>query len=435
MEDLREDRPVDLVAALARARSAQPPGPDTPAGGAVRAWPGPPRPLPPAGPADLDLEALLRHSLSAADDSGRLRPASSAGALHPVDAELRVGAGCSLPPGRYGYDPLRHRVHHLGRQPEGTPPGVTAELSVTARRTVSHYGHRAWPLLLLDTGHAAAALFLAARALGTDEPEVRLDGLTESPLATVHVPPPDGRGGPAHQEGGQGPAHQEDGQGRAHQEGGQGPAHQEAGRGRAYQGSGARFLDPPGGPATPAELLARRSTPPPLTGAPSQDALLAVLTTAERAGTGMLREVFPTAARPDRGDLRWCAAVGPPRPALMALSDDGTTLRRHAAGEARPTLAAWAAGQAWIADAGAVLLAHGCPADADAAHIRGTHLRAGFAVHLAHVTALRLGLAARPVGSWQQADLGAALGARPGRDWVVHGLALGTRHADEENTT
>jgi hypothetical protein len=119
----------------------------------------------------------------------------------------------------------------------------------------------------------------------------------------------------------------------------------------------------------------------------------------------------------------------------MALSDDGTTLRRHAAGEARPTLAAWAAGQAWIADAGAVLLAHGCPADADAAHIRRTHLRAGFAVHLAHVTALRHGLAARPVGSWQQADLGAALGARPGRDWVVHGLALGTRHADEENTT
>ena len=408
MADLREDRPVDLVAALARARSPRPPGPDTPAGGAVRAWPGPPRPLPPAGPADLDLEALLRYSLAAADDSARLRPVSSAGALHPVDAELSVGAGCSLPPGRYGYDPLRHRVHRLGRQPEGTPPGVTAELSVTARRTLSHYGHRAWPLLLLDTGHAAAALFLAARALGTDQPGVRLDGLTESPLAAVHVPPPGGRGGPAHQEGG---------------------------RGRAHPDGGARILDPPGGPATPAELLARRSTPPPLPGAPSQDALLAVLATAERAGTGAPREVLTTTARPGGGDPRWCAAVGPPRPALMALSADGATLRRHAAGEARPTLAAWAAGQAWIADAGAVLLAHGCPADADAAHIRRAHLRAGFAVHLAHITALRHGLAARPVGSWQQADLGAALGAAPGRDWIVHGLALGTRPADEENTT
>ncbi|MFF5516328.1 SagB/ThcOx family dehydrogenase [Streptomyces coeruleorubidus] len=408
MEELLEDRPVDLVAALARARSPEPPGPDTPAGGAVRAWPGPPRPLPPADPADLDLGTLLRHSLCAADDSGRLRPVSSAGALHPVDAELHVGPGCSLPPGRYGYDPLRHRVHHLGPQPESTPPGVTAELSVTARRTISHYGHRAWPLLLLDTGHAAAALFLAARALGTHEPEVRLDGLAESPLAAVHVPPPGGRGGPAHQEGGWGQAHQE---------------------------GGARVLDPPGGPATPGELLARRSTPPPLPGAPSQDALLAVLTTAQRAGTGTLREVVTTAARPGGGDLSWCAAVGPPRPALMALSADGTTLRRHAAGEARPTLAAWAAGQAWVADAGAVLLAHGCPAAADAAHIRRAHLLAGFAVHLAHVTALRHGLAARPVGSWQQADLGAALGAAPGRDWVVHALALGTRHADEENTT
>ncbi|MEU1850912.1 SagB/ThcOx family dehydrogenase [Streptomyces sp. NPDC019990] len=382
MEELREDSPVDLAAALARARSPEPPGPDTPAQGAARAWPGPSRPLPSAGPADLDLGSLLRYSLAAGDDSGRLRPVSSAGALHPVDTELVVGAGCCLPPGRYGYDPLRHRVHHLGRQPANTPPGVTAELSVTARRTASHYGHRAWPLLLLDTGHAAAALFLAARALGTDEPGVVMDGLAESPLAAVHIPPPGGRG-PVHPDG------------------------------------GAHVPDPPGGPPGPAELLARRSTPPPMPGAPPQDALRAVLTTAAGAGSG---------------DLRWCAALGPPRPALVALSADRTTLRRHAAGEARPTLAAWAAGQAWIADAGAVLLAHGCPSDADAAHIRRAHLRAGFAVHLAHVTALRHGLAARPIGSWQQADLGAALKGAPGRDWVVHGLALGTRHAEEENT-
>ncbi|MDT0610428.1 nitroreductase family protein [Streptomyces lancefieldiae] len=383
MEQPREDRPVDLVAALARARSPEHPGPDTPAGTAVRTWPGPPLPIPPAGPADLDVQALLRLALAASDDSGRLRPAPSAGALHPVDTELLVGTGCSLPPGRYGYDPLRHRVHRLGGQPDGTPPGVVVELSVTARRTASHYGHRAWPLLLLDTGHAAAALFLAARALGVRYPRVSLDGLAERPLAAVHVPPPDGPG-------------------------------------PAYPAGSARVPEPSGGPPTPAELLARRSTPPPLPGAPSQDALRAVLTTAERASTV---------------DLRWCAAVGPPRPGLVRSAADGTTLRRYAAGDSRPTLAAWAAGQAWIAKAGAVLLAHGCPTDADAPHIRRAHLRAGFAVHLAHVTARRHGLAARPVGSWQQADLGAALGAAPGRDWVVHALALGTRHADEENTT
>ncbi|WP_258199040.1 SagB/ThcOx family dehydrogenase [Streptomyces sp. A244] len=383
MEHAREDRPPDLVAALARARTPERPCPGTPAGGAVRAWPGPPTAFPKAGPEDLDVQLLLRLSLAASDGSGRLRPAPSAGALHPVDTELAIGAGCSLPPGRYGYDPLRHRVHRLGRHPDGTPPGVTARLSVTARRTVSHYGHRARPLLLLDTGHTAAALYLAARALGVSEPDVRLDGRAESPLAAVHIPPP-GRRSPEH------------------------PA------------DGARVPEPPEGRPAAAELLARRSAPPPLPGAPAPDALLAVLTTAARAGTG---------------DLRWCAAVGPPRPGLVEPAADGATLRRLAAGEARPTLAAWAAGQAWIADVGAVLLAVGCPADADAPHIRRAHLRAGFAVHLAHVTARRHGLAARPVGSWQQADLGAALGAAPGRDWVVHALALGTRHADEEKST
>ncbi|WP_407702208.1 nitroreductase family protein [Streptomyces specialis] len=159
---------MDLVTALARARSPEEPGPDTPAGPAVRAWPGPPRPLPRAGPGELDLPALLRLSLAASDRAGRLRPTPSAGALHPVDARLVVGTGCPLPPGRYGYDPLRHRVHYLGPGPGDAPPGATVELSVTPRRTVSHYGHRAWPLMLLDTGHAAAALWLAARALGAD---------------------------------------------------------------------------------------------------------------------------------------------------------------------------------------------------------------------------------------------------------------------------
>ncbi|MFD3333753.1 nitroreductase family protein [Streptomyces sp. NPDC058700] len=428
VEHLDENRPPDLAAALARARSPRLPGPDTPAGAPVPAWSGPPYPLAQGGPTDRLPGTLLRLSLAASDRSGRLRPASSAGALHPVDTVLVVGAGCALPPGRYGYDPLRHRVHHLGRQPDGTPPGVTAELFVTARRTVSHYGHRAWPLLLLDTGHAAAALFLAARALGVDEPELRLDGLdvrggldesdgldTPDPRGGPHVPrvphPPDGLDGYHGHHGHHGP---------------QGlhcpsptplatlhippPLH------RPDTPPGLRPLrDAP----TPEELLARRSDPPPLPGAPDPGALRAVLATAALAGGP---------------ELRWCVAVGPPRPGLVELTADGTTLRRIAAGEARPTLAVWAARQAWIADAGAVLLARGCPADADEAHIRRAHLRAGFAVHLAHLTARRHGLAARPVGSWQQADLGAALGAPPGRDWIVHGLVLGTLHADEENT-
>ncbi|MER6091367.1 SagB/ThcOx family dehydrogenase [Streptomyces bluensis] len=387
MEHAYEDRPVDLVTALARARSPEEPGPDTSPGPAVRAWPGPPRPVPEAGTGELDLQALLRLSLAASDGSGRLRPAPSAGGLHPVDAELVVGPGCPLPPGRYGYDPRRHRVHRLGREPDGTLPGATVELSVTPRRTVSHYGHRAWPLMLLDTGHVAAALWLAARVLGACEPVLRLDGHAEDPLAAVHFALPEWAGevGPL------------EGTYRIRPEG----------------------TRPASGAPTPRELPARRSAPPPLRGTPPQDALRAVLATAVQASAG---------------ELAWCAAVGEPQPGLVELAPDGT-LRRLAAGEARPTLAVWAARQAWIAQAGAVLLAHGCPTDADAPRIRRVHLRAGFAAHLAHVAAVRHGLAARPVGSWQQADLGAALGAAPGRDWIVHGLVLGTTHPDEEKTS
>ncbi|MFD7282490.1 SagB/ThcOx family dehydrogenase [Streptomyces sp. NPDC059862] len=371
--------PVDLVTALARARSHERPGPDTPAGPAVRAWPAPPCALPQAGPGQLDLDRLLRLSLAASNGSGRLRPAPSAGARHPVDAELIVGTGCSLPPGRYGYDPLRHRVHRLGREPDGTQPGATVELSVTPRRTVSHYGHRAWPLMLLDIGHVTAALWLAARVLGIAEPVPSLDGRAEHPLAALHFALP-----------------------------------QESGRVSQPQPA-----SPPMDVPAPRELLGRRSAPPPLTGTPSRDVLRAVLATAVQASAG---------------ELAWCAAVGEPQPELVESAPDGT-LRRLAAGEARPTLAVWAAGQAWLAEAGAVLLAYGCPSDAGPPLIRRAHLRAGFAVHLAQMAAIRHGLAARPVGSWQQADLGAALGGPAGRDWIVHGLALGTTHPDEEKTS
>ncbi|MGW0615608.1 SagB/ThcOx family dehydrogenase [Streptomyces sp. NPDC002788] len=359
---------MDLVTALARARTPEKPGPDTPAGPAVRPWPEPAFPLPDAGPGELDLGVLLRLSLAASDGAGRLRPAPSAGALHPVDARLVVGADCPLPSGRYGYDPLGHRVHRLGPEPDGTPPGVTVELSVTAQRTISHYGHRAWPLLLLDTGHAAAALWLAARSLGVRPTALDLDGLAEDPLAALHFAPPE-------------------------------TAH--------------RAADAP----TPRDLLTRRSAPPPLRGTPPQAALRAVL----------------AAAAANAGELGWCAAVGEPQPQLVESAPDGT-LRRLAAGEARPTLAAWAAGQPWIAETGAVLLGYGCPTNAGAPQIRRAHLRAGFAVHMAHMTAGRHGLAGRPVGAWQQADLGAALGAAPGRDWIVHGLALGTTHSEEETS-
>ncbi|MFP3992648.1 SagB/ThcOx family dehydrogenase, partial [Streptomyces sp. E11-3] len=157
----------------------------------------------------------------------------------------------------------------------------------------------------------------------------------------------------------------------------------------------------------PDAAQARRSARPPLAGVPSPGELAAVLAVAEQPGT------------------RWCLAVGGTHPNLLQLSSNNDELITLARGDARPTLAVWAARQAWLADCGAVLLAYGCPSDAPPARVRHEHLAAGIGVGLAQVTATALGLRSRPVGSWQGADLGAALGGPTDQDWIIHGLALG----------
>ncbi|GAA3004515.1 nitroreductase family protein [Streptomyces fulvorobeus] len=421
-------------AVLARARSGAPPGPDTPAGPFPR-WAGPATPLTPRTAPELD--RVLRRSLAAGRTGaggGRLRAVPSAGGLHPVEAHLLVGACGGLPPGRYAYDAVRHQVHRRGPAP-ATPPGNTlVVLTVTARRTVSHYGHRALPLLLLDAGHAVAALVAAGAcgmSLDTDGALLAAAaGLPEAarwrrtwpgttprhPLAAVAIGPhgEDARAAlvrwAACPPGAAPPPE---------------PGAEDASpvlerTWRALEA--AASTDGPGRWARrdvrtrDAVLRSRRSAPPPLSGAPSPDDLAHVL--ARAAG-----------AAPE--GPRWCVATGGSHPGLLHLGPDATTrphrpvLRTLASGEARPTLAAWAAGQGWIAEAGAVLLAYGCPEDADAPRIRRDHLSAGYAVGHAQLAAWERNLMSRPVGSWQRADLGAALGGPPGRDWIVHGLALG----------
>ncbi|NEE25095.1 nitroreductase, partial [Streptomyces sp. SID7982] len=158
-------------------------------------------------------------------------------------------------------------------------------------------------------------------------------------------------------------------------------------------------------------LLTRRSAPPEdLNSPPEKELLTRILATAER--------VLPEGPA-------WTVARGGATPALYAAAPGRPGLDVRAVGDARPTLAHWAASQQWIGTAGAVLLAHGCPDDASRAIVRSSHLAAGYAVGAAQAHATALGLRSRPIGSWQQADLGAALGDTPGRDWIVHGLALG----------
>ncbi len=390
----------------------------------------------------IDLDRVLRLSLAAPTGTpGRLRSVPSAGALHPVRAHLLLGPGCSLPPGRYAYDPRTHRAHPRGPASADVPRGALVVLTVAASRTVAHYGHRAWPLLLLDTGHAAAALALAASpaldvrvcldadaallsaAAGLPRAPDWQDAWPgtepELPLAVVRLVR---RGGRSADRGGalSAWAALPHGAAPAPLPGADTAPPRELAAARHLLDHIARAPEPTGGtwhpaarpkPVTDDVLEARRSAPPgDLNHPPGNDLLARILATA--------RTAHPAGPA-------WTAAAGGPAPALYASVPGRHGLGVRASGDARPTLAHWAARQQWVGTAGAVLLAHGCPEDAPPAAVRSSHLIAGYAVGAAQAHATALGLRSRPIGSWQQADLGAALGDTPGRDWIVHGLALG----------
>ncbi|MGW9246360.1 nitroreductase [Streptomyces badius] len=389
----------------------------------------------------IDLGRVLRLSLAAPlGPGGRLRPVPSAGALHPVRAHLLLGPLCSLPPGRYTYDPRTHRAHRRGPAADRVPPGALVVLTVAASRTVAHYGHRAWPLLLLDAGHAAASLALAGATTAGVLVSLDADGSLlsaaaglpeapdwqrtwpgtepELPLAAVRLTP---RGGPCETEPPLGAwAALPRASAPTPQPGADTTPPRELAAARHLLHHIAEAPGRPGGTWHPASrpgevtdeaLETRRSAPPDdLKRPPADEPLAQILATA--------RSVRP-------GGPSWTVAVGGAEPALYAAAPGGPGLDVRAVGDARPTLAHWAAGQQWIATSGAVLLAHGCPANASRATVRGSHLVAGYAAGTAQAHAAALGLRSRPIGSWQQADLGAALGDTPGRDWIVHGLALG----------
>ncbi|MER5767158.1 nitroreductase [Streptomyces sp. NPDC001985] len=409
--------------ALARARSAEVPAPGTGghAGGGPR-WSGEPLALP------APLDRVL--GLSLAGD--RLRPVPSAGALHPVEAHLLLGAGHGVPPGRYGYDPRGHRMFRAGGPGEPAGAGALVVLGVRPEALVGRYGHRGWVLGVLDLGHAVAGV-LAGAGCG-ESPGVRGAGCGESPGVR-------GAGGPS----GAGPAGvvgpglrvevdvSEGGGGRWRAVGG--------GRDRGGEGTGelaearrvlgalgeeadGEWTAPPPAGVRAEVIRRRRSAGPAALGSfaapPGRAALARVLRAAESAGP--------------RGP-RWCLALGGAEPGL-AESAPGGGLRAIATGEVLPTLAVWAARQGWIAGAGAVLIARGCPSGAGPRRVLRDHLLAGLGAGRAQLTATALGLASRPIGSWQRADLGAALGEEPGRDWVVHGLALSrSRTTTEEETS
>ncbi|MEU5159496.1 hypothetical protein AB0G74_07785 [Streptomyces sp. NPDC020875] len=392
-----------MAAALAAARSARRPGPDLPYRAPAPARPDDGLPVPDA------LDPVLRHSVA----GGRLRPAASAGALHPVSVRLLAGTGAGLPAGHYAYDPAAHRLHPVGPLTGPAPYGAFAILGAVPERTVSHYRHRAWPLTLLDTGHAVAALVAAGAPGYCLDPAPRSlprpgrpgTGPDEIPLAVVRLTPhgelEDPPEGPPTATGAPSPA-----------------PHPDIADARRIL----RLLAS-SGRGTGTWYTARRRAARPVIEA-RRSAPVDVLATAGRPPDRLLRRVLTAARSAAPGGPDWWLAVGGTRPALLTDAPGG--LRTEATGPVLDTLARWAAGQGWLAGTGAVLLAVGCPTAAAPARIRADHLRAGYGVGHAQLAATALGLPARPVGAWQRADLGAALGGPAGRRWIVHGLAFGT---------
>jgi SagB-type dehydrogenase family enzyme len=159
--------------------------------------------LPTAEPLPVDLTGLVRSRRSALPDASRpvsldsvgtvlalsagsspgrpgLRVTPSGGALYPLDVLLVAADVVGLPPGGYAYDPIEHallprtevepRDFHAragGTGPLGPPqPAVTLGIVATFARTRAKYGLRGYRFALLEAGHLAQAVLVAATALG-----------------------------------------------------------------------------------------------------------------------------------------------------------------------------------------------------------------------------------------------------------------------------
>ena len=106
-----------------------------------------------------------------------LRTAPSGGALHPLELYVLAGRVTGLEPGTYHYDPLRHVLERLAAG-QGDPARLTpyedvvaasaVVIAVTAMlwRSRFKYGARAYRFTLLEAGHVAQNILLAATALG-----------------------------------------------------------------------------------------------------------------------------------------------------------------------------------------------------------------------------------------------------------------------------
>jgi SagB-type dehydrogenase family enzyme len=149
------------------------------------------------------------------DDGSKwlLRSAPSGGALYPIELYCLVRKITSLEPGLYFYSPTHHHLHLLSK---GDPTQDLIDAIPSARVSIEtssvsiamvcvlprirfKYGERAYRFALLETGHIAQNLLLAAQEMGMGALPIggflddrlnallRLDGLEEVSLYVVTV--------------------------------------------------------------------------------------------------------------------------------------------------------------------------------------------------------------------------------------------------------
>lgn len=139
------------------------------------------RPLPLSTLSSLLADAYGVQALATLPDGTRVlqRPLPSAGALYPLEVHLLLHAVDGAADGIYRYEPLHHRLEPAGplppedalaamllAQPYVANANAVAFFVGAHRRTLAKYGMRGYRYLLLEAGHAAQNLALAATASG-----------------------------------------------------------------------------------------------------------------------------------------------------------------------------------------------------------------------------------------------------------------------------
>jgi SagB-type dehydrogenase family enzyme len=145
-----------------------------------------------------ELATLLRigYGTTGVTDDGPLyvvdRAVPSAGGLYPLELSVLVRAVDGLPAGVYHYVPLADGLEWIGDsavpvtylfldQPWAAEAAAVVLLSAVCSRTMVKYGDRGYRYLLLEAGHVAQNVVLAAT--GLDLGSINLGGFRDADLS------------------------------------------------------------------------------------------------------------------------------------------------------------------------------------------------------------------------------------------------------------